>query len=1455
MDAPEVIFAPGLAEDAEIRSALRRIPPEAWPEAIDHIEVVRLLDGGLTGSTVAQVFLWCGPHRLLRVVKIGPAAELAAEWRAYREVVEPVRNALCAPIVAATREVTTGAAVSPWDGPSALVYDHVGQYAGAPEDEVATLEELARAAFRGSPGAFAKTVAAIGELFSGTAHVFYHRYAIHPAPLSLRFANLELGPNVTVTVDSLDGELLHHGPVDPGQARSARLADDEVLLRSVRGTGLRDGDLLTLGELRPHKVTRSGSLIARGDHIVVEIEPEHGRPNVVERLAERSSIAVCGRITATRTTTHRRRLWAVTGELDSDPFGALPQVLTESVEGRVFSPVHGDLNPRNVLCTAGRPYLIDYARAARDRPHQTDFCWLEIGLVRDVFAEAGLPALLGLQRALGFAAHLLDLGADGDRAGQACRDLVDTGLWAAFGILWAIREHAHRCYPATAGRPWRWDHPRQLLLAAHRTLKWTGDLQPAAKLCASAAAAMATTEWSSDPFRFWERDHLVMALRIASEVLPLDGASTRFYAELVTALESRGPLDEDSEELLRHRRIAQVGGRKTSRDPAYFDLTANGISALTVLTDRVALLAGGAGSGKTTVVRELGNRLTDRIPVFLSAAEEIATPVELLVLGAVHLIVDGIDQLGQADRVRVTASLRDLCDRYPRVALVVCLRHEGDEPELYGFPVVHLRPLAVGAMRSFLWQALSRTGLDVDHLLTSLLEDPSWHRLDPRRPAVLSAVARRLAAGGPPDTLKLQGIPENRGDHEFAAVRTLLAEPHRAAELARNPRWREPCVRFAAQVGDQGPVLDMVRTVSPEDPVFAARLLRAANADLPEFTSAQREMLGDPVAGPAAWRAAADALRELGNGSGRETLLASVLDSGAHEQARTKALRALAAAHEETLLGSQRRAASETLTSAVFQVLGDPAPAPVPLRVAVLEAAGKADVRGAELLISHCVDPAEPWEVIRQAVLALRDLGTMLPAMLREVYRASCRRRLAVVEGKLAAATVTGRLRAERAELVSFLAETEPLPWLLRRRFAFDLGDSVVDRLDELLTGAADPDLSLKLLDSDDPAVAAAAAHRLLRDTPGQGHDLLDRTGPDATAERLSIAAAAVRTAGPRGRDLAERLIRQLAPVVGADRIAGLAALVHAVFVADRARGTRLAWETAAILAERGLPERHRWPWVAALARSRGKPAELDAMLGADDAVATLAVAALASHDFHRSCDRGPRHAFSPAARHRLLDLRPALDHPSPEAVQWLLAAATVGATEALPVVEKLVTGCAAEWGSVTVETGSARFGVVTRAPLGDALAIAGYLARRTGDGDPRTGPQTDARTGPVTDTRTDAGTDTGTAAVHRLLREFDPRGRHASVQTGRLIGLAYLGDWQPLIAAFPLTGQGRTAARNALELWTPGPHTAPGGGAPSQVAAWIATLLEESDRPVARRWAWDELRRHALRLSVTRLS
>jgi hypothetical protein len=277
-------------------------------------------------------------------------------------------------------------------------------------------------------------------------------------------------------------------------------------------------------------------------------------------------------------------------------------------------------------------------------------------------------------------------------------------------------------------------------------------------------------------------------------------------------------------------------------------------------------------------------------------------------------------------------------------------------------------------------------------------------------------------------------------------------------------------------------------------------------------------------------------------------------------------------------------------------------------------------------------------------------------------------------------------------------------------------------------------------------------------------------------------------------------LVRALLPTVDRDRLPALAALLCSIFSVDRLGGVRLAWTCARDLADRSFPERHRWPCNLALARCRGG-VELARLLSHDGDDPALAVEGLASFDFHRQAAVGPAWSFTRSAKQRLLGLRTSSDV---NLIQWIRAAATARLIEALPEVLALLP-------TLTGLSGT-REGT-QRSVLDDALAVTGYLARCAH--------QSRAFTCEVD-------------AAHQLLDQTWPGG-----ERGRVIGLAYLGDWQPISAALLVDEQLAPAVRNLLRHWHPGPCTPRHAPTP---AAWFTSRSEDPTLPTEHRWLLREL-------------
>ncbi|MFC6087832.1 hypothetical protein [Saccharothrix lopnurensis] len=1405
MPVPEIIFTDHPSDDrkrAEIRAALRRVPdlgPGAWPIPVDLVEVGRVLSGGASGALVVQVRLHRGDHDVVHVAKFDAPATLRREWHAYAELIAPLRSALFAPVLAASPEVVDLAADH--GTPLGLVvYDHVGQYAGAPNADLRTLEDVARAAVGGG-SALDEAVTLIDTLFTGMGQVLHRRSTVVPTPSSLRPLNPALGPNLEVRAHS----------TDPRPARDLLWPPDEVLRTSLTGdSGLRPGDAIALAGLRRRSSDDHRSLV--GDDVLIRLAP--GSVDVPDT----PGTTVVGTVTAVRGPTHRDRLPRLSGT-PVDPFTALPRVLLDAVPGRARAVSHGDLNPRNVVVVGGRPHLIDYARTAAHRPQQEDHCWLEIGLVRDVLAEAGEHDLLELHRVLALTSQALDRGVAPQVAAGTARAILAEHLHPAHDLLWAVRVQAHRHYPPRADEPWWQAYNHQLLLAAHRTFKWSPHPDTAAKLLASTVLSAVATEWITepDPFRHWPRSLITRTAHRAADLMPVTSdRMVELFTRLTRSAHHTDPIVTGYRVVLVRERCAAVAAKLATDHDGYLDLT----GVLDRITDAHDVeLLGEPGTGKTATLRELARRTAasardggDRMPLLLDT--EVDDPIaevaalgfgtcaeQALELGAVRVLLD--HPSGHR-----TAALRA---RYPRVP-VTTLRRGTDVAAV----TARLDELDAANVRAFLHARLTVLGhhsFRVDRLTEAVLDDPAWARVGGHRPALLTRLVHhvrddldRLPA---PQEIALADLPHDdttllhcerlavhliegtprpthplptdllAGDRfrdpvhqDHFAARALLREPALTAHRLRHARWRSAGLFLVTLPEvDEHHVRTLVDQLAPHDPCYAAQLLATARCDTTHFATTWRNTLHDPERA-VDWADAADALTEINAVAAlRDTVTHASPDAALH------ALHALDRAHRLPQPRTAERAAGRELRTALLSALHSPSDT---LRAEALDIVADTRLPGFELVIADLTHPEHLWLVTSRAQRALRSLGTHLPAEHLARHHHARYRRLTDIEARLPTTTITAtaaELEGERAEHLRELAPGQPTDWLLDRRFAPGLDDLVATLLPPA-EHRADPEDLLRQATSTQPPRANAAAHAILTTYPERARDLLDRVKHSPAEHHLLIAAAAVKTT--RATDVAEELVHHLLRRPPRHRHA-LAALVRAAHSVDPHTGTRLAWATATTLADHDRPERLTWPWTTALAHCRGGPRELDALL-LDPATTSHAVEALAAHDFHRAAGPRPDWTFSEPARRALLAHRTTT---AADAARWVRAVATAGLTDALPDVLHVLT----THGTAIV----ARAGR-THPVQADALPAIGLLAKDTDQAH----------------------------HVHLILsRSSSPH---------RLAGLAYLGDWPPVVTAALRDPAHLRTAHNALTRWTPGPHSPP--TEPQDWAADLDTPLPRSLRP-----------------------
>lgn len=1564
MAEPEVTFGHVELDDrqrAEVRGVLRRIRSNSatgsWPIDVTHIRVTDVLDGGRSDALVLGIDVHEGNNRLTYVVKVDAPAVLEAEWQAFTRLLQGVGNSYFAPIVAATPDIVDRTAAT-W-GPGAVVYAHAAQFAGSPEQSPRTLEDLVRAAHQGSV-ALDVVVRLIERLLPGVAHVLYHRYTIVTSPSTLRAMNLTLGPNVVLAVDEPDEQ---HGD-------RAWIPDDELLARTLGGPTPRQlvaGEDVALNQVRPDPEQRPG--FAHGDNIIVALQPAVTTParTVRGRVVEVRGAALRSRMLAALAelgpVDPADRGWNVAGTAVADPFGALLDVLTRPSPGRVRSVIHGDLNPRNVLLVDDRPFLIDYSHTA-DGWQQTDVCWLELGLLRDVFADLGFPALVTLQRLLALASRVLGRIPDVNVVVVASSlvRMLDPDLAVPFRVLLEIRRRAHSLHPSSAGMPWYLDHLEQLLLAAHRTAKWTTSVQTAARMRATAAVASVATEHlgANNGFDRWADTELSAALVALEPVLPFsDDDAIRLLHQLTTAMSSvDGPAETTlvaaRERLVRTRCAdwARAVLAEREGESEYVDLAADQPSSQDVADDVFSVIAaepsvlvsGASGSGKTTLLREVARRLAVtildtpdpgiadaarlpvRVPVLVDAThlarlltdEHNLAAVACDVLaksgladlvpaafewGAPHLLVDNLDRLDSDGRRSVLGWLSALRSRYGRVHIVVCQRQPAGPAEC-GLVTLRLRDLDVAGMRVLLRGALAGTsirGTAVERLLRAILTEPEWLRLHPERPGVLAMVARHVRRSGSLDraitpadiiTEQLVGLGaadgprvdaltlvcerlavrliDERGDdapdisdpdglfaelvdrgvlhrHDgrigfadqvhvdyFAAGALRRALPSVPVELVRRPDWHSALRVFVTLPGvveDPAVVLPLVHAAGDAALELAAHLIGDARIDdeqvIAPFVETCRAVLADDGV-PHDTAAAAAALAALPGPAGLHALRSTVADDEYVVAARVAALRAVAVRGRRAMTGNHWFAED------VARLLA--APCPVPLRVAALEVIATDGLRGVELFVGRCVAPNEPWPVVRAAVRALGALGTALPGSYTDAWQAACLRRLVeldqVLDGPIPFEQAMDHL-VERAELLGSLTGPDALATLLAHRFDFQAGSAVVSGLDHLIrlgqapeprpaywhivAGDPAPDEWVAVIVGGGPLEAAAAAHRLLRDAPDHAVHALVGLDASAPAHRVLLAAAMVSASGVDGLGHAERLFGDLLPTVDGDRLRGAAALLCAIAAVRQESAIRLAWPAADVLAERNVPERHRWPWVTALTRCRGGAAELSTLIEAGAETAAIAESALASRDFPRHGHTGPHLRLSAVARQRMLDRAPGEGSTEWESARWALAVANLDLVEALPALRAVAMRMVGS--PTTVRIGTSHSGPVDRAPFADILVALGWLAR--------TALELQATTVHVT---------RETDEIHQFISDVDIRDSHPSIRTARVVALAYLGDCMPLFRAIEADPSLEQLGLTVVADWAPRPYTPQSLRTDVDLARLLAGLRDEPGLPTAAR-------------------
>lgn len=1416
-DIPREIL--GRVHDAVLRITVSR---QRWHGPVESVGIRRVIAGGRSGALVLDVVLRAGSERRQRVMKIGPPAEIAAEFANFRCFLGDYPSAVCAPI----QEVTDGAregVEEPGAETECVVYAHVEDYAGRAEVPAVTLEDVVREAFGGRETELELARGLIVALFDAMATPFHNRQVVR-AERSLRDLNPTLGPDLVV---------------EPGVVAAELSYPEDVLQASLGEEGFVPGSPIRLAD-PAHSVVR------------VVLRPPGDGPIagtiVSSRFAQRRA-----RFDESFDTLERAADAVVAdGVRTADPARGLRRVLTDPQLGRVRGVVHGDLNARNVMCVDGRPVLIDFAKTADGQPVFADAAWLEISLLRDVFAELPYGELVRVQRLLALAVRLPQPGAD-DHLAKLLQGKSET----AFRILAKIRSSATRAYPREVVA-WR-DYLAQVHLAAYRTAKWEDEAQTAAKLRAVHAAAAVATEWlvDDDPFAHWTKPGEVLEC-LAGFADPSDAEAVDVVTRLVAAVDRVGRpapelnLHELSDRYVARHFVAEARELVIELSREHDDFLA------TVPEDRTKplVLVGAAGSGKTRILRELAYRaamdivrpavgaagrkmprLLDAGRLLADGTEGVGLPREALVLGAVRLLVDGVDDLPFADRGRLFRYVAALHERFPRVAVVVASRNR-DQAERAGLPTRQIDPWNPHCALRFIAGGRARAPIpetdfpdlhrELDALggatpgmlamyadvvrrrrrtipLAEVYHEYFVARLGDIDPTGLAEAAEvSVDSGGPaPPPVPLEeflarGILRREGgkvlfNHGierdfFAAMALTLASEEQVCERARRFAWR-PVTLLAARLPEvpDGVVATVVRTVATADPGFAARLLRL-RPSLPccsEFIATQSAILGDPQQGQFAALTAVEALKVVGTPEALRQVRRRLTEESMPPSLLRSALSALIPQPSEPRDVTVPPGWLRDLLAELLDVGRPPE-----VQREVMRVTSAWSVRGLELLLAQLITAADHG-VAQAADEKLSALKVVLPGALRTERPRLVAARLAEIERLLPTLWRDEEIRAAQAERVEQLRRLDdPAHWL-PRLYSYGIRHEVAVRLKGELDDPVDLGALRRLADLD-VGDANALAYRIIAEHPRLRDDLVLAADAGSPNSVLLIAAAAVKSVATV--EHAAGLVAQLAEEDAGERIEGLAALAHAVAQADPARGFRISRNAARRLRERAVPARLHWPWTTMLAYTRPDPAELDVLLaeGVADAVAELAVLCTALDG--ASGDPVP---LGEAARRFLLADR------SDEPVVRALALCAAGLAEGLPQIAELIS--ANDPGATASTIASGRYGRLELAPLAEVLPAYGQLALRSGEAD----------------------------TALRLLRGLDCTGQHPSVAEGKAIALGYLGDWIPVVEAAAGDG-GRldTAARRTLRKWVPGPATPASLCEPGAIASWLKARLTDAALP-----------------------
>ena len=675
---------------------------------------------------------------------------------------------------------------------------------------------------------------------------------------------------------------------------------------------------------------------------------------------------------------------------------------------------------------------------------------------------------------------------------------------------------------------------------------------------------------------------------------------------------------------------------------------------------------------------------------------------------------------------------------------------------------------------------------------------------------------------------------------EYFAARVLYREVGDLAAFRDHVlefRWREPLqMMLSFSGGDPDLTRRLIGIALRADSKFAASLLRWTENPPPEavdgFLVTLRRALAAPNLGTFEWKRAADALVELGTADARLVLQETLGEPSLPVEARSAALSALLSMASSNRFEEMRDILTRDITQAVTTILQSADP--TALRSEAAMAIGSAQLMPLAAYLAALIDPDEAWQVARAAWNSLTGLGQVAPPAMRRRYVAMCADRLAACRAELV--TVSDKesieeLQDERIELIEVLGDAGQIQPVLAHRFAYGLWDSfawhyllvpenypeITDRpLGKILAGERSAEELIAAFRGDDELEVAAAAHMILAyGSPAEIERMVASVSSSSSPTQLLAAAAAVDGSGADCASLLP-MLRVLIHRFPDNRYLEATVALVSCLPTDEYELVRLrllALCTFSSNKEDSDRFSSKWPctllWHSYDTRIHDFLSEL--MLDGEEGL-RLAIYGL-STDWWLDGKKPTDPVLSSEAKQYLLaHLRsiPVSELVDGDQLKIFAVCARERMVDTIPMV---IESSQSEAFQTEIVQISATYGAEETLRGCEILTYIGFLGRIAHDEGERALAQ----------------------RAYSFLLELGAQ-RHHTMERSRLVALAILGDWVPLLSGLR-TGDRRmlAAAGNAIQIWHEGaPYTPAWATDLEAVGIWIVRRLTGDDGSLA---------------------